>query len=142
MRVKACYHRMRIRVKLTCDAKCGSVGAGDRTRSEASSFRRLTVNVSSMGQPAARISGDCKDWKQTLLAPKVGAPFLRHGGETKHSSGDGRHSRLFFPADCISLAEECRAREGVCLNPRRSRSATRRSRSCGGRRRGADGGDR
>ena len=87
MRVDACYHRMRIRVKLTCDEMCGSVGAGDRTRSEASSFRRLTVNVSSMGQPAARISDDCKDWKQTLLAPKVGAPFLHHGGETKHSSG-------------------------------------------------------
>jgi len=89
MRVNACYHRMQIRVKLTCDAKCGSVGAGDRTRSEASSFRRLTVNVSSMGQPAARISDDCKDWKQTLLAPRWAPPssIMHHGGETEHSSG-------------------------------------------------------
>src|SRR5215469_10618114 len=85
MRVDACYHRMRIRVKLTCDEMCGSVGAGDRTRSEASSFRRVTVNAhrraTSRGYPTTAMAA--------LLAPKVGAPFpfLHHGGETKHSSG-------------------------------------------------------
>jgi hypothetical protein len=28
MWVNVCYHRIRIRVKLTCDQMCGSVGAG------------------------------------------------------------------------------------------------------------------
>jgi hypothetical protein len=30
MRVNTCYHRIRIRVKLTCDEMCGSVGARDQ----------------------------------------------------------------------------------------------------------------
>jgi hypothetical protein len=31
MLVNVCYHRIRIRVKLTCDERCGSVGAGGDT---------------------------------------------------------------------------------------------------------------
>jgi hypothetical protein len=35
MWIELCYHRIRIRVKLTCDEMCGSVGAGDQTPSDA-----------------------------------------------------------------------------------------------------------
>ena len=114
MRVDACYHRMRIRVKLTCDEMCGSVGAGDRTRSEASSFRRVTVNAhrraTSRGYPTTAMTGSRHCSRQRWAPPS----FIM-AVRPNTARGDGRHSRLFFPADCISLAEECRAREGECV---------------------------
>jgi hypothetical protein len=45
MWVELCYHRIRIRVKLTCDEMCGSVGAGDQTPSDAQ-LQTLTGNNS------------------------------------------------------------------------------------------------
>jgi hypothetical protein len=56
MRVSRCYHRMRIRVKLTCDEMPGSVGARDQRRP----LRRLTVrDLSSSARtlPPTLVSG-------------------------------------------------------------------------------------
>jgi hypothetical protein len=49
MWINACYHRIRIRVKLTCDERCGSVGAGDERVATAG---RLLPS----GKPLARIN--------------------------------------------------------------------------------------